>query len=610
MAKLQSPGSDSDGTYQVHNQSIVVPANLVFEKKEHSWFASSQIPTDLSIQVQDITFHVHKFPLVSRCGYLSQVNLQPTKSNPGYDLKFEKFPGGSETFETVVKFCYGLPISLNPNNVAALRCASELLEMTEALEDGNLISKTDAFLTFVVLSSWTDSITVLKTCESLSPWAENLQIVRRCCDSIAWKVSQVNPTTRDMTSTEDSWWFQDTSTLRIDHFVRIITASRAKGLKPEIVGSCIMYYAGKWLPGMDAEMERLRRYSYSKTEMQLEILSGRTQEAQVAHNKEQRMIVENLVSILPPQKETVSCKFLLGMLKMALVYSASSALVSELEKRIGMVLENAEVNDLLVPSCTFGDQGKALSSPDECTMHNIDVVQRILEYFLMHEQQQQQKSGKLISKILDSYLAEVARDPNLPITKFQVLAETLPENARTYHDGIYRAIDTYLKSHPSLSEYERRRLCKIMDCEKLSLDACMHAAQNNRLPLRTVMQVLLSEQVKMREAMQGKEQTASRDQSDQEESWSSKKEITILKEELEKVKAELQELRRGYAELHNEYEKLTNKQRSFSGWTFGWTKIRNSSFFNKTDGDETRGGQQRSKSSDQRVSLRRRLSLS
>lgn len=114
----------------------------------------------------------------------------------------------------------------------------------------------------------------------------------------------------------------------------------------------------------------------------------------------------------------------------------------------------------------------------------------------------------------------------------------------------------------------------------------------------------------MREAMQRKEQTASRDHSDQEESWSSKKEITILKEELEKVKAELQELRRDNAELHKEYKKLTNKQRNFSGWTFGWTKVRNPSFFNKTDGDETRGGQQRSKSGHQRVSLRRRLSLS
>ncbi|KAI8570004.1 hypothetical protein RHMOL_Rhmol02G0320500 [Rhododendron molle] len=63
-------------------------------------------------------------------------------------------------------------------------------------------------------------------------------------------------------------------------------------------------------------------------------------------------------------------------------------------------------------------------------------------------------------------------------------------------------------------------------------------------------------------AREGKEQTASRDHSAQEESWSSKKEITILKEELEKVKAELQELQRDNAEPHNEYEKLTNKLES------------------------------------------------
>ena len=89
------------------------------------------------------------------------------------------------------------------------------------------------------------------------------------------------------------------------------------------------------------------------------------------------------------------------------------------------------------------------SSPEQCTMHDIDVVQRIVEYFLMHEQQQQQqqqKSGKCnISKLLDNYLAEIARDPNLSVTKFQVLAESLPENVRTCHDGLYRAIDTYLK---------------------------------------------------------------------------------------------------------------------------------------------------------------------
>lgn len=79
-------------------------------------------------------------------------------------------------------------------------------------------------------------------------------------------------------------------------------------------------------------------------------------------------------------------------------------------------------------------------------MHDIDVLQRIVEYFLMHEQQQQHKTGKSnVSKLLDNYLAEVARDPNLSVTKFQVLAELLPENARTCDDGLYRAIDIYLK---------------------------------------------------------------------------------------------------------------------------------------------------------------------
>lgn len=89
------------------------------------------------------------------------------------------------------------------------------------------------------------------------------------------------------------------------------------------------------------------------------------------------------------------------------------------------------------------------NSSEECTMLDIDVVQRIVEYFLMHEQQQmqqQQKTRKFnISRLMDNYLAEIARDPNLSITKFQVFAELLPENTRSYDDGLYRAIDTYLK---------------------------------------------------------------------------------------------------------------------------------------------------------------------
>ncbi|KAL4645351.1 hypothetical protein ACB092_02G229200 [Castanea dentata] len=610
--QVTEPGSDSDGIDQVHDQRIVIPSKFVsiadsLEKREHSRFLTSQIPTDLSIQVQETTFNVHKYPLVSKCGYIGRLELQPSISNYGYDLKLENFPGGSETFEIILKFCYGLPVDLNPNNIALLRCASEFLEMTEEVEDGNLITKSEAFLTFVVLCSWKDTITVLKSCEALSPWAENLQIVRRCCDSLAWKASRKNSSTGDAVH-EEGWWFDDIAILRIDHFRRIITAIRAKGITPEIIGKCIVHYAERWLLGMDMEIEGVRGYGHGKNELQFSICSQK-EEGGIAHSKDQKAIIESLISMLPPQQEAVSCKFLLQMLKMALVYSATPALISELEKRVGMMLEDASVNDLLIPSYKNFDQGKLTNSPERCTMHDIDVVQRIVEYFLMHEQQQQQqqqKSGKCnISKLLDNYLAEIARDPNLSVTKFQVLAESLPENVRTCHDGLYRAIDTYLKTNRSLPEHDRRRLCKIMNCEKLSLDACMHAAQNDRLPLRTIVQVLLSEQLKMREEMLDKNGNTSEPEGNQS---STNMEIKTMKAELENVKTKMEALQSDYSDLQKEYGKLSNKPKNASGWALSWRKIRNS-FHAKLDGDETGDGQQRPNPARKR-SFKRRSSIS
>ncbi|KAE7998080.1 hypothetical protein FH972_002658 [Carpinus fangiana] len=61
----------------------------------------------------------------------------------------------------------------------------------------------------------------------------------------------------------------------------------------------------------------------------------------VERRKKPKTIIGSLVNILHPQQEVVSCKFLFKMSKMAMVYSATPALISELEKRVGMVLEDA-----------------------------------------------------------------------------------------------------------------------------------------------------------------------------------------------------------------------------------------------------------------------------
>ena len=47
-----------------------------------------------------------------------------------------------------------------------------------------------------------------------------------------------------------------------------------------------------------------------------------------------------------------------------------------------------------------------------------------------------------------------------------------------------------VQAHPRASKEERRSLCRLIDARKLSAEAAAHAVQNDRLPVRCVVQVL------------------------------------------------------------------------------------------------------------------------
>lgn len=50
--------------------------------------------------------------------------------------------------------------------------------------------------------------------------------------------------------------------------------------------------------------------------------------------------------------------------------------------------------------------------------------------------------------------------------------------------------------HPGLTKADKRKICGLIDVKKLTTEASMHAAQNEQLPLRVVVQVLFFEQVR------------------------------------------------------------------------------------------------------------------
>lgn len=70
-----------------------------------------------------------------------------------------------------------------------------------------------------------------------------------------------------------------------------------------------------------------------------------------------------------------------------------------------------------------------------------------------------------------------------------------------------------VQEHPDLSKTDKKQLCRVLDCQKLSPEICAHAVRNERLPLRTVVQILFFEHEKANSS-------TSRKQTSSEQPWS------------------------------------------------------------------------------------------
>lgn len=372
------------------------------------------------------------------------------------EILLPDFPGGPKNFEICAKFCYGMMVTLNAYNVVAARCGAEYLEMTEDADRGNLIFKVEVFLNSSLFRSWKDSINVLQTTSSLLPWSEELKVVGRCVDSIASKTS-VDPSSinwsytynrkltlsneivDDTTKVQDrsasvpkDWWIEDICELDISLYRRVMIAIKSKGrMDANIIGEALKTYAVRWLPD---SVEAL--------------LSD-------VHQQRNKSLVETIICLLPSDKGIgCSCSFLLKLLKVAILIGAEDLSREDLIERISLKLDEATASDLLIPAQSTQD-----------TKYDVDLVQCLVHRFMMNENIGQDSNivlknekntddfvlghGPLLNvgKLIDRYLAEIATDPKLALSCFIDLSQSIPEAARPIHDGLYWAIDIYLKVH-------------------------------------------------------------------------------------------------------------------------------------------------------------------
>ncbi|WVZ96747.1 hypothetical protein U9M48_042348 [Paspalum notatum var. saurae] len=267
----------------------------------------------------------------------------------------------------------------------------------------------------------------------------------------------------------------------VDAFARTIAAIRSTpptgaGSNDDLA-SVLSHYASRWLP--DAASSPSGRFLLPPPE------------SPTAAWLKKRLLLESLVAALPPEPAAdgggVTCDFLLRLLRAGSTVGADAALLGELEARAARRLDQASLAAVMIPA--FGGGPANPCAPPPPTLLDVPLVLRLVRGFL-REGGGGGAAAARVARLVDAYLAEAALEAGLRPAEFEELARAVPAHARAADDGLYRAVDTYLKAHPRASKEERRSLCRLIDARKLSAEAAAHAVQNDRLPVRCVVQVL------------------------------------------------------------------------------------------------------------------------
>ncbi|OIT34166.1 PREDICTED: BTB/POZ domain-containing protein At5g17580 [Nicotiana attenuata] len=496
--------------------------------------------SDVQLHICGVPFSLNREVLTAKSAKLAAV----LKENPEDDVShlLGDIPTDSETFELVARFCHGFNISLSPENVIKVLCLANYLGMSEDHSTNNLIKKACFYFQNNVLPSWNKCIKALKSAETILQQAADLALVDACAESIITKVvhdpSLLGEPIRNVTTTDDDsendestykpnvrrrlfvldWKSEDLTVLSIALYEPIIRALVHQNVPLEYVSSSLFQYLINWVfPGTKGE-----------------------DETSVYERNSQREIIEAVERLLPQERGLIPCSLLSQMLQSAITLDANTECKSGLETRIGKQLDQATVKDLLIPA-----QGYAKEE-----QYDTECVKRIMKYFYSNYENTDKSGLIVVAQLIDDFLAEVASDRDLKLKTFLTLADlslAASEGTHRNSDGIYKAIDIYLDKHRYLTDREREEVCRMLDCNNLSPEACEHAAHNEKLPVRVMVQILFSVQLKLKDTVAKRIQRGSgnlllkleEDEEDATRTSSSEEEV---KAEMEKMGSKVQEL--------------------------------------------------------------------
>ncbi|CAN4103430.1 unnamed protein product [Withania somnifera] len=425
------------------------------------------------------------------CSYSEKIKKLFGKSKRGtryLKVIFYDFPGGAESFELITRFCYNKgKIEINPINVSTLYCAASYMEMEKSVSGSlNLFELTEKSLEDIRYWTWSELLDALRLCQNLMPVASSSGVIDKYMDSLIGRVASSCETSPcpstssadssgfrlscDTKSTESlrnsvfraTWWFEDLAAFEPFLIEIMVKQMVSKNLDHGILSKFLFYY-------------QKSRFSVART------------------MDEKCKTIETVIEMLYLLDLTcISFKTLFGMLRITLNLKISKCSRNKLESMIGSQLDQATLDNLLLPSPVGSSY-----------LYDVNLVLRLLKSFIS-------KGAccipltrlRKVASLMDLYIAEVAPDPCLKPSKFLALLRSLPESAMDSYDAIYHATVMYLEIHSGLSEEEKIKVCSGLNYEKLSSEACRHLAQNKKFPSKSAGHALITQQEKLKSLLE------------------------------------------------------------------------------------------------------------
>ncbi|CAL9218380.1 unnamed protein product [Arabidopsis halleri] len=410
-------------------------------------------------------------------------------------VEIDDFPGGPDGFELVSRFCYNNgEISIDVANVSTLYCCSVFLGMSEKFCFSNLFLQTEKFLEEVLYGSWSDIVLCLKNCEQVFLQADSYGLVDKLIFAALTKISRDSETfssssLSSLASSLSPEMAKNTPESDSRYISRSVSCGRSNewwfddmtNLSPKIILKLIMIIEAYKTNIKSLVLTRFLLH-YFKTKLQTK---SRTTTELMRNKLEYSNLADTAVKgVIFAGKTAFSCRKLFWVLRVLSSFSLSRESRIGLETLIGEMLEQATLDDLLIPAGGSKESG----------FYNVDLVIRLLKVFVKNreEEESREKNMKEIGKLIDKYLREISPDQNLKVSKFLGVAESLPESARDCFDGVYRGIDIYLQSHPNLTPQDRTEICRCLNYKKLTMETCKQLARNPKIPPEIAIEALKS----------------------------------------------------------------------------------------------------------------------